>query len=455
MKNLKLILLLQAFVFGVLTASANGDCCPDGSAPSYECEDGTMVCDASECPPCTTDNPDPDSTTGYDCDGDGTYDECDLADCPDIIISGPAYVEKGEDVTLTVSVGKADYTWSISSGASYVSDDGSTSDTIIITGDSEGVATIEVSDDNGKTASHDITCFSVELSLTSNSAEDGEEDIAIEIIVEPSSIESEISNIVLEGKNPDGSTTFENPDGAGITIAAESGSVLDWKIEKARWHEDSSLDCATDASYLNSGYDIEGTYDLGGTTYDFEPEIFTVNVLGTTGLAALNSWYRVGQGSSLSSMISVSPPKTQNGVTYYTATVNPSSFNRDMSATAVVTGISTSQFYSQIEDEENHHVQQFESSVDGHIDPALHWSATQVRNSLQGLSLDDTTPLSARLLALDVIEAAVDTEYNNSVNEVISLANANSLRCELESSAKSAVGSTHYLRLECAYTSCQ
>lgn len=76
MKNLKLILLLQAFVFGVLTVNADDDCCPDGSDPSYECVDGTMVCDASECPPCTTDNPNP--STDMECCGGVEIDPADF-----------------------------------------------------------------------------------------------------------------------------------------------------------------------------------------------------------------------------------------------------------------------------------------------------------------------------------------------------------------------------------------
>ncbi|MDQ8196333.1 hypothetical protein QEH59_17995 [Coraliomargarita sp. SDUM461004] len=73
MKNLKLILLLQAFVFGVLSVNADDDCCADGSDPSYECEDGTLVCDASECPSCTIDNPNAE-TEGYECCDGEEYD---------------------------------------------------------------------------------------------------------------------------------------------------------------------------------------------------------------------------------------------------------------------------------------------------------------------------------------------------------------------------------------------
>lgn len=72
MKNLKLILLLQALMLGALTVNADDDCCPDGSDPSYECEDGSIVCDASECPPCSTDNPYP-SSSDYICCGGQEY----------------------------------------------------------------------------------------------------------------------------------------------------------------------------------------------------------------------------------------------------------------------------------------------------------------------------------------------------------------------------------------------
>lgn len=81
MKNLKLILLLQAFVFGVLTVNADDDCCPDGSPPSVTCDDGTKVCDASECPNCTTTNPEP--MEGFtDCCGKLSYNPIGQACCP-------------------------------------------------------------------------------------------------------------------------------------------------------------------------------------------------------------------------------------------------------------------------------------------------------------------------------------------------------------------------------------
>lgn len=80
MKNLKLILLLQALVFGALTLNADDDCCPDGSDPSYQCEDGSIVCSASECPACSTDNPDP--STGMECCGEVEYDPADFC-CDD------------------------------------------------------------------------------------------------------------------------------------------------------------------------------------------------------------------------------------------------------------------------------------------------------------------------------------------------------------------------------------
>ncbi|MDQ8196253.1 hypothetical protein QEH59_17595 [Coraliomargarita sp. SDUM461004] len=70
MKKIRLILLLQALVLSALTVNADDDCCSDGTDPSVTCDDGTVVCDASECAPCTIANPDPDP--GYCCGPDGT-----------------------------------------------------------------------------------------------------------------------------------------------------------------------------------------------------------------------------------------------------------------------------------------------------------------------------------------------------------------------------------------------
>jgi hypothetical protein len=67
MKNLKLILLLQALVLGVLTVNAEDVCCVDGTDPAFDCEDGgDLVCDSGDCPYCSTHNPYPE-TDGYEC----------------------------------------------------------------------------------------------------------------------------------------------------------------------------------------------------------------------------------------------------------------------------------------------------------------------------------------------------------------------------------------------------
>lgn len=82
MKNLKLILLLQAFVFGTLTVNADDDCCPDGNPPAFDCEDGgDPVCDSGDCPPCSTHNPDP-SSSEYICCGGQEYLKADYC-CSD------------------------------------------------------------------------------------------------------------------------------------------------------------------------------------------------------------------------------------------------------------------------------------------------------------------------------------------------------------------------------------
>jgi hypothetical protein len=65
MKYKKLILLLSAFLLGVVSVHAV-ECCDDGSDPAFDCEDGSaLVCDSGDCPPCSTHNQDP--ATGMIC----------------------------------------------------------------------------------------------------------------------------------------------------------------------------------------------------------------------------------------------------------------------------------------------------------------------------------------------------------------------------------------------------
>lgn len=95
------IIGLAAF-FALSVGYADDDCCDDGSLPSYECEDGSIVCDADECPPCSEDNPDPSSSAKVCCDGE----EVTLA--PSVSYGGAASLWKGDDATWTVSGGCVD-----------------------------------------------------------------------------------------------------------------------------------------------------------------------------------------------------------------------------------------------------------------------------------------------------------------------------------------------------------
>jgi hypothetical protein len=76
MKNLKLILLLQALILGALTLNAE-DCPCEGGTAEYtvDCDgDGTNdACSTDDCDPCTTANPDPE-TAGYECCGGEEFD---------------------------------------------------------------------------------------------------------------------------------------------------------------------------------------------------------------------------------------------------------------------------------------------------------------------------------------------------------------------------------------------
>lgn len=76
MNKLKRILMLQALMLGALTLNAEDCPCEGGTAEySVDCDgDGTNdACDTGDCPPCSDQNPDPE-TSGYECCGDEEYD---------------------------------------------------------------------------------------------------------------------------------------------------------------------------------------------------------------------------------------------------------------------------------------------------------------------------------------------------------------------------------------------
>lgn len=422
MKNKRTWLLCAALLWGCMLQAQN---CP--------CENGT-------------------ADYSVDCDGDGVDDACSTGDCPSPSISGSAYVENSKTTTLTASGGLEPYTWSLQSGGSYISVSGS-GPNATITGSSPGKGTVEVKDKHGNTGSHEVTCFQFELDVAQTSVEDGEQDISVDIKVEPQSVESLITNIQLEATKPGGGTSFDNPDGEGIELEQDGGDPLSWEIKLARWYEDSSKDCATDSTYMNAAYDVKGTYDLDGSSYDIEPDAFSAYVAGLgTAFARLVSWYSIG--GTFDDMVTVRERK-QGTTTYYSARIDASGFARAMRAKAVVpSALSSSQFYSMLVDEENHHVAQFEHSVDGIIDPLRHWSAAQVRNSIHGAEYDGMSESTAKRMAVRVIKAAVKYEYQQSVSEVTDYNNPSSLRCSLERAAKDAAGAEYYIRLKCSYTRC-
>ena len=254
-----------------------------------------------------------------DCDGDGTNDVCKTGDCPSPTISGAAYVEDAKTTTLTASGGLKPYTWSIQSGGSCISVSGSGA-SATVTGSSPGKGTVKVSDTHGNTGSHEVTCYKLELKVAQTTVEDGEQDIDVDIEVEPQSVETSITNIQLEAKKPGGGDSFDNPDGEGIELEENSGDPLSWKIKLARWYEDSSKDCATDSTYLNAAYDIQGTYDLDGSSYDIEPEAFSAYVGLSNAIADVVGYYSLG-GKTVDDMVTVRERK-QGKTTYYTARID-------------------------------------------------------------------------------------------------------------------------------------
>ena len=388
-----------------------------------------------------------------DCDGDGVDDACKTGDCPSPSISGSAYVEESKTTTLTASSGLAPYTWSLKSGGSYISVSGSGA-SATITGSSPGKGTVEVKDKHGNTGSHEVTCFQFELDVAQTSVEDGEQDISVDIKVKPQSVESLITNIQLEATKPGGGTSFDNPDGEGIELEQDGGDPLSWKIKLARWYEDGSKDCANDSTYWNAAYDIKGTYDLDGSSYDIEPDAFGAYVGLSIAIADVVGYYSLG-GKTFDDMVTVRERK-QGTTTYYSARIDASNLTRFMQVrTAIPHVLQNSQFYSMVADEENHHAAQFKHSVDGIVNPRVHWSTEQVRHSIHGAEFDGMSKSSAHEMAIMVIYAALKHEDRQSFTEVSDYNNSSSLRCSLERAAKNAAGAKYFLRLKCSYPNCK
>jgi len=101
MNYTKYVSLTTAFILTLPPLDAE-DCCDDGNPPSYICEDGSVVCEASDCPPCSADNPNPSSDDKVCCDGQ------EIALNPIVSYDGDASIWKGDTATWTVSGGCVD-----------------------------------------------------------------------------------------------------------------------------------------------------------------------------------------------------------------------------------------------------------------------------------------------------------------------------------------------------------
>ncbi|MBC2601987.1 Ig-like domain-containing protein [Puniceicoccus vermicola] len=430
------------------------DCDGDGVLDTcvddmYEDACGNLTCDSS------LDGEFP--LDAYDCDSDGELDSCEP--CGSVEIAGLSFRKVTDSINLSASSEELEgdnFTWSVEDGD--IDLQSTTGSTIQVSGNTLGTATIKAThEDSGISATHQVTTYHVVATHSNTEYCDGEQ-VSITLVTTPESVESEISNVDVIAKKPDGSTNFVNVENSGTTLQkASQGDELKWISGEfgAMWYSSGQGDCNNP---LIVDYTLTATYEIEGEEETVTLSGFSVNASPDGSTPCLE-----GSGSVQRDWFDGFPsyefaPIEGDEEHWKMEIVGIGTLVRDVHASAITGNTSSnSQFYPMILHEEEFHVDQIEGNVSSVIDPAKHFSVTYVYDN-EISNFESIVDLGPNPTTAEV-EAAADAEtafvgdkmeehFDDTVQE---LGQDPNYRCPIEQQAKNAVGSLFHLTYYCAY----
>lgn len=287
--------------------------------------------------------------------------------------------------------------------------------------------------DPGKTDDVDVIVIKVEIDLAHPQSCDGGQ-VNVDLLVTPESAKEYLSNVQFTATKPDGGTTFDNPDGQGITISQRSSDITEWRIDNVRWYSTQSDHCN-----VISDYHIAATYSIDGSQCHIAPVTITADAtFGTTGCIYGDAWAT----KHWSGDIEINTVEMTPGV--WEATISQGTFVRDVDAVSITAVLGNSQYYDMVNIEEQTHVGQYEGTSSVLLNDL--WDAQKVMNNATAVQ-----PFVAD--SEEEAEQAARTRFEDSKRlELISSGiQLDQRRCELEIEAKTAAGSSHRVAMPCAY----
>jgi len=285
-----------------------------------------------------------------------------------------------------------------------------------------------------------------QVNLLSTPACDGEV-AEVDLIFTPAGVEDHITDVEWDCTEPTGVTNYGSPSGEDLSFS-QRGDITEWQIDNARWYStDSAAHCNE-----NADWEITATYEIGGslscsTDYDTTaaPVVFTASATEAC-LQAETTLDRAFSGDPTYTT-------TYNATTdLWETTVTQGTFIRDLQASVDMMDVPpNSQFYEMIQDEEEYHeTQQMENPT--HAIYGSLWDAEtiieDVKDNEPYTDADEAVSLEKAMDAFVAIQDAWNIIWGYYVTMVLDV------RCDLETEAKAAAGSSHRLDMPCACGDC-
>lgn len=230
----------------------------------------------------------------------------------------------------------------------------------------------------------------------------------------------------------------DNPAGACSRPIKLDEKGLRWKIDNARWFSTQADQCN-----ISSEYKITGKAKVHGAVVNLKSEKFTVSA-------------SFGENNSLTCLDGLAFPVTKwAGLPQYHVVQEPmsllhsvrvgqGSFTRNVKSSYWVKVNVFSQYYNMIVSEEIYHANHQISNPDHHIFGAL-WRPENVINKLADevfVSVSEETAISMAKAAFTLAKASEELRSAEVIEKN---------RKTIEMEAKDFAGSTHRVRIECAY----
>jgi hypothetical protein len=368
-------------------------------------------------------------------DGDGNDDTKVYISCQ--ASSGTITVNATIDPTVAEADLPASYTLTGGNGA------GKLQRTVDLT--TAGTTTITATC-GSKTKTVTVHVVTVDLTFSKSVACDGEK-VDVDIDINPAAAVPFITNVEFEAPQDGGGTTFDNPAGAGIDLT-QRGTKVQWQIDNVRWFANQADQCNDDSEYeIKAKVKFGGGFFGGGVECESLPTAFIAEAT-------------VGPGNCMDGSVSLNTTFTglptlntvMNGAGQFETTISVGTFARNFTVTATwsVTGGTASQFFTMVRAEELKHKEHYENPANPYAGTTF--LVANVMNAAQaGQPYVAGTAAASQAAAAAAFNAALTAEINRSVAYY---GYPSAGRCALETAAKAEVGSSHRVKMKCAYPLC-